>query len=655
MLASNILTKMKTHHNIAKKALILGFAAWTMTSCQDWLTLYPTSQIVEENFWEDKNDLEGVRYSAYQQMRSNLQKMVLWGDLRADSYDLNDDDKTGRSSGPILWQDIKEGRLERDSTNSYFEWGGFYTAINYCNKILYHGPEILERDKQFTPSEWQQMRAEITGLRALNYFYLIRSFKDVPYTTKVINSSREVELFSATNQLNILDSLILDVECNALSDSYSLTGNYGNALARNRFGQKKDTKGLFTNAAIYALLSDMYLWRASLHQGRWNDITHAETRTVNNIPGKMGATYTFTPTTDYQACIKYGELSLAALAEQNENENRDFFSSRTLTENYGLTNCDMIKNDFENFVGGSMPKLTAYEAIFCTGNSMESIFELQFNESDKFGGNSVVTSFWGNGDYSHLKITDNALTSILYTSEDERCRDSRTWFSAWKKFEKTLNFFYCFKWSPVTVDDELPSDHLCKNIKMVKNGSNSYNNWIIYRMSDVMLQMAEAYAVLNNKTQALKYVNAIHRRWYCNDQTGEQPSASSTMGNAPWSSNAEIAVLNERQIEFMGEGKRWYDLVRYAERHAGGLDATGKNNPDPREWTTATPFANGKDGVELMVDNFLGKAFTRLKDALKSRLQNRYGLYNLIHYMEIKASKGQLEQNPVWNKTKYEQ
>ncbi|MDE7167124.1 MAG: RagB/SusD family nutrient uptake outer membrane protein [Bacteroidaceae bacterium] len=647
---------MKKPYNFIKTALLLGLAAWTMASCQDWLTLYPTSQIVEENFWEDKNDLEGVRYSVYQQMRHNLDKLVLWGDLRAvDTYNLYDQDQTKKSDGPTFWQDLQEARLERDSTNTYFQWQGFYTAINYCNKILYHGPSILERDKQFTTSEWLQMKAEVTALRALNYFYLIRAFKDVPYTTKVINKSGDVELFGVTNQLDILDSLIVDVESNCL------TGKQGTALARNRFGKMADTKGIFTNPAIYALLSDMYLWRASLHQGRWDDLNKERTFTITNVPAKYGTTETTSPTEDYRACIAYGKLALAALKEQNDNGNissgGSFSSTLASTVNYGLgEDCNMYANDFSNFKGGSTPSLDAYTQIFMQQNSQESIFELQFSESDKFK-NEVVTGFYGYGEKVHLEINKNALYKNL--DHDFYC-DSRSWFSAWNNHStdpSNSGDFFCFKWCSITMFDNNTSNntsHECSKLRILNDGASAYNNWIIYRMTDVMLQIAEAHAILGEKTEALKYVNAIHRRWYCNDQSQEQPSAIGTLGNAPWGTDAEDAVLKERQMEFIGEGKRWFDLVRYAERHAGGLDETGTNNPDPREWTEETPFSNGKAGVEKMIEKYLSVGSIGLENPLKSRIQNRYGLYNLIYYMEIKASKGNLQQNPVWNKTQYE-
>ena len=51
--------------------------AVSTTSCEDWLTLYPQDRVVEEDFWEDKNDLEGVRYGAYKQMCSTLEKTLI--------------------------------------------------------------------------------------------------------------------------------------------------------------------------------------------------------------------------------------------------------------------------------------------------------------------------------------------------------------------------------------------------------------------------------------------------------------------------------------------------------------------------------------------------------------------------------------------------
>ena len=273
----------------------MGLVTLGTSSCTDWLTIYPQDRVVEENFWEDKNDLEGVRYGAYRQMAQTVSKFVLWGDLRSDSYAVNSVDHSSQGNRD-MYIEIINGMP--DSSMNVFDWGGVYTTINYCNKVLQHGEEVLARDKQFTTGEWIQMQAEMTALRALNYFYLIRAFKDVPYTTKVINKDSEVELFPLTNQLVVLDSIIADCE--------RVKGK-----ARNRFTRKEDSKGMITNCAIYAMLADMYLWRGSLHEGRHGkkgvDIVNGE-EISHNVDD------------DYNKAVEYADLSLQYLANQNAEE-----------------------------------------------------------------------------------------------------------------------------------------------------------------------------------------------------------------------------------------------------------------------------------------------------------------------------------------------
>ena len=110
--------------------------------------------------------------------------------------------------------------------------------------------------------------------------------------------------------------------------------------------------------------------------------------------------------------------------------------------------------------------------------------------------------------------------------------------------------------------------------------------------------------------------------------------------------------MNERQIELLGEGKRWFDLVRLAER-CSSPQYKGKDDPeDPRE----PEYKNGQTGMKTMVEAFLGQGSgASLVTTLTNRFKNRYGMYCPIYYMEVKASNGNIEQNPVWNKSKYEQ
>ena len=75
---------------------------------------------------------------------------------------------------------------------------------------------------------------------------------------------------------------------------------------------------------------------------------------------------------------------------------------------------------------------------------------------------------------------------------------------------------------------------------------------------------------------------------------------------------------------------------------------------DEREWTEEQPIGSGFAGVTLMVDTYLKNTYSSLYTTLKNRMKNRYGLYCPIYYMEVKASNGEIQQNPVWNKSKYD-
>ena len=633
---------MKKLKNIYTSLCLLGLAAVGTTSCEDWLTIYPQDRVVEEDFWEDKNDLEGVRYAAYKQMCSTVQKFAVWGDLRSDSWEMNQNRHGDQGS----WDTYNEiMQAQPDSSMSIFDWGGVYTTINFCNKVLQHGGEILEKDKQFTQGEWRQMKAEMVGLRALNYFYLIRAFKDVPYSTKVINKDSEVEYFGLTNQLDVLDSIIIDVE--------SVKGQ-----ARNRFTSNNDTKGLITNAALYAMLSDMYLWRASLHEGRGlmsDTVLLGKDSVIHTVEG------------DYKKCIEYADEAIATLYRNNLQGNTSFGSTVLDKVDFGLANCELIKNEFDNVAAGRMPILYAQREIFgddVSGgkNSEESIFELQFSSSDDRK-NEVVDHLYGYSNGTHFQVCEAALGAIYGGSinDDNGRYDSRTWYSVSKSIvgNRDLGHYYCFKHSRPWV--AISTSGGDKEIIVDTEAKDSYRNWIIYRLTDVMLMKAEAYAAMGGKENnklAQQIVNAIHRRSFCNlkEDVKIEEDVTTSSANNPKKGDAVMPgsdyvklVMNERQIELLAEGKRWFDLVRYAERNAGGMDGTA----DEREWTEDKPIGNGYAGVKKMVEGFMKNKYTNYT-VQRNRLKNRYGLYCPIYYMEVKAARGAIEQNPVWNKSKYD-
>jgi hypothetical protein len=77
----------------------------------------------------------------------------------------------------------------------------------------------------------------------------------------------------------------------------------------------------------------------------------------------------------------------------------------------------------------------------------------------------------------------------------------------------------------------------------------------IYRLADVLLLRAEALNKLGDGTGALAIVNNIRNR------VGYKADANTEV-NVGDKVAVENIILKERQLEFMGEGKRWFDLIR---------------------------------------------------------------------------------------------
>tara|TARA_R110002096_G_scaffold9533_4_gene37624 strand:- start:13409 stop:15022 length:1614 start_codon:yes stop_codon:yes gene_type:complete len=77
---------------------------------------------------------------------------------------------------------------------------------------------------------------------------------------------------------------------------------------------------------------------------------------------------------------------------------------------------------------------------------------------------------------------------------------------------------------------------------------------VLYRYADVLLLLAEAENQLGNDARALELVNQI--------RTARQLP---TVGAAEFGATQEARldyILDERQLELFGEGKRWWDLLR---------------------------------------------------------------------------------------------
>ena len=102
-------------------------------------------------------------------------------------------------------------------------------------------------------------------------------------------------------------------------------------------------------------------------------------------------------------------------------------------------------------------------------------------------------------------------------------------------------------------------------------------NWIVYRLSDVVLMKAEALIQISDDEATLKEAFSLVREVFKRSNPYAYQNTTSANDSIDYKQNntkdaIERLILNERQREFVGEGKRWYDLVRYAQRKGNTVE-----------------------------------------------------------------------------------
>lgn len=599
---------MKKRNNIIKSLAVALLGGLSLCSCNDFLTIYPTDKTIGEEFWKSKDDVDQMVNGAYQSMLSDgiIERFIMWGAYRSDELK--------KAS------DLKDNTMDNISnvdlypSSGYNSWSSFYNVINTCNLVLNHAESVMDIDPEFTSGDYQTVRAQMLGLRALCHFYLIRSFRDIPYVTKSYENTDDMSVEGQLPPDSALQYCINDLE-ESIQGCYKY-GTFNSSDWR--------SVGFLSKDAIHAILADVYLWRASL----WANTDKDKAKTY------------------YQACI--------------DNANKVIESHRTFYETQikGTTAAAGETAEAPYYlISGNQ----AYYQIFTKGNSRESIFELQFDGSNN--SNNMVRKYFYKWEKSTSTYGMVEGTPMVGTSVGDDPKPASTSASLGSYYQSAND--YRFYDNSYEVNDDNTSAFPIR--KMIYEGSMQSSiptrkrgytntqsrlfdafkqNWIIYRITDVMLMKAEAEIQLagsdDKKFQhAFNIVQAVNKRSI--DPQALNKDSLVYKDNYNKQNKLELLCLQERARELCYEGKRWYDLLRYSYRHMKGVDPT-------KTLYQIDPNGNNYPNLDDASNSF--------KDILQSKygtntikFKNEAYLYWPILQSDIKNNK-LLHQNPVWVETK---
>jgi starch-binding outer membrane protein, SusD/RagB family len=490
------------------KTFCVAIILLAASSCKKGLDLKPADGIIRQDYWKTKQQIQAFVIGTYGTLlgdpagkdKSLAELFFLWGELRADML------------APSLGTTNEEYDIMNINTvpsNSIVSWRPVYKTINLCNTILDYAPNVMDNDKTLTQETLNAYLAEAKTLRALLYFYLVRSFGDVPLKLKSTASDEDIVSGAKSTQQEVLDQIIKDL--NEAEPDAVLT-----------YGSQASDKGRITRYTVNAIQADVYLWME-----------------------------------------KYNEAAAA---------------------------CDKVINS-KRF--GLIAQTSAwFTNLYRTGNSNESIFEFQFDQQklNPFFNMFAIST-------KRFVAANRVLDQVYGTDDINGQKDIRG------------------AGASVRAEDNLIWKYVGKNSSDLIALGDSYTHWFVYRYADVLLMKAEALAQLNRGDEAIALVNTVRARANALDATNTHPSPSNI-------NDVSRYILDERSREFMFEGKRWYDVLRYVKR-------------------------NNYAHIDYLLDMVSNTVPANMVRTAQLKMQDHNSHYFPIHQYELQTNKS-LVQNPFY-------
>ena len=557
-----------------------------MLSCVDTVIL-PDNKTVDEDYWQKKSEVDAVVSTAYAQLRdaSAIRNMIVWGDFRSDELVVTSTLPSSAAYRTAL-QQIYSFNIETE--NAFTSWYPFYSAINYCNLVLEKAESVIAIDPDYTRGDYDANKAQVLALRAFCYFYLTKVFHDIPVTPAAyLNSSDDLNAPQSDPDA-VLTMCIEDLK---EASKYAISGS--------TYGDWRD-KGYLNQDGINAILADIYLWRASVNRDA----------------------------SDYEACIEYCDKVIKAKKEAYElKPTRRRWGGDEEKKDYYLSEYNEMFSDIFGQTGQ---------------NADESIFELQFrssnanntgldqmyfrynNTSSNGYGYLKAASIYGKVDATGNGVWTNSVDQRLYEFLYDAASTSTEQFGV-RKFVATASAGI-----NNTADNKRDSR------------STVYQNWIFYRLTDVMLMKAEALVQLYNLGGKAEGDNRNEQAFaicqYVNNRSLSDANKSSyAMKYSVYKDKMEELVLAERARELCFEGKRWFDLMRYNYRHTA-TKANLKQKLSDEDYTIVT---NSDAFYELALRKYA------VPTTMKAKIRDERYLYMPINQDEVEINTN-LVQNPVY-------
>ena len=508
--------------------LALGVAALTMTGCSEsFLDTTSKTELNSTSFYKTEVQAEYAVvgcYDGYQRTVSNGN----WPSLFQAVETMSDDCLGG--GGPDDRSDRLMDRFDRSYMPDQIDlfnglWDDYYKGINRCNLLL----ASLDNIGWTSEEARKVVESETRAIRGLEYFDLVRMFERVPLltvaTTEVVPQSEPDAVY---------EQIVADLKFAA------------DNMPEEKYADKSNNLGRITKYAAAAMLARVYLF----YDGVYND----------NKGGAMPGGLT------KEQALQYCEEVIKSQRYSLEPEFKNLWPAA----------CTEASTKTEG------RKSTYVE------DSNEIVWVVKFNNDQNWVNSNIngnkfiinlglrnVTSFapYGNG-WGACPVTPYA--NSLFRSGDSRSTATVIDCAAIGAYKEQIttdcmdytglvNKKYC----PLIFTDGTSMPAAETTVDGGNMQTNQDQNWILIRYADVLLMAAEL-----GSANAMQYFNQVRDRAY--------GAGVHDITTAP----TREQIWNERRVEFMGEGVRYFDLRRqgldaFVAAQMGQANANGQASGNP--------------------------------------------------------------------------
>ena len=509
-------------------ALGVGVAALTMTGCSEsFLDTTSKTELNSTSFYKTEVQAEYAVvgcYDGYQRTVSNGN----WPSLFQAVETMSDDCLGG--GGPDDRSDRLMDRFDRSYMPDQIDlfnglWDDYYKGINRCNLLL----ASLDNIGWTSEEARKVVESETRAIRGLEYFDLVRMFERVPLLTVA-----STEVVPQSEPDAVYEQIVADLKFAA------------DNMPEEKYADKSNNLGRITKYAAAAMLARVYLF----YDGVYND----------NKGGAMPGGLT------KEQALQYCEEVIKSQRYSLEPEFKNLWPAAS--------------TDASTKTEGR--KSTYVE------DSNEIVWVVKFNNDQNWNNSNIngnkfiinlglrnVTSFapYGNG-WGACPVTPYA--NSLFRSGDSRSTATVIDCAAIGAYKEQIttdcmdytglvNKKYC----PLIFTDGTSMPAAETTVDGGNMQTNQDQNWILIRYADVLLMAAEL-----GSANAMQYFNQVRDRAY---GAGVHDITSAPTREQIW---------NERRVEFMGEGVRYFDLRRqgldvFVAAQMGQANANGQTTGNP--------------------------------------------------------------------------